>query len=54
MDEVAIVEGLEAEVAELEIAGGVELGAEAGKVEAEQFRRVELVGEAFVDPIDEG
>ena len=53
VQEVAVVEGLQAEVVELQVALGLERGAEAGEVVVEQLLVEQLGGDALLDELRE-
>ena len=54
VDEVAVVERLQAEVLELEVARRDERRAEPLQIEAQQLRRQQLLRDALVNRVDEG
>ena len=54
VDQVAVVEGLQAEVLEVEVALRLDRGAEAFQVELQQLWRQQLLGDRLLDVADEG
>ena len=53
MQEVAVVEGLQAEIVELQVTGGIDRGGEAAEIEAREFRVKQCGGDAGPDVVVE-